>query len=237
LTQLKCSPENPGRFRTPYGPVLDFQQLYYFTPETFNASNVVGLIQHFKDNCLVVGELEILFRLKGNDLIVSKSLESAFTKIRHKTFLHFSKKLEGYPETEKLKQTDLTNNQLISVQHILSDLKQYPAHELLDLYKNERLLVQFIDGVPTSCLHWQKISTDVIEIVTMATSLQDRRKGLGTAILNQFFSFASSKFTEVSLKVEVNNLSAIKLYEKCGFCNIEEKSEKWCYVTFSEKSV
>lgn len=68
------------------------------------------------------------------------------------------------------------------------------------------------------------------EIITLATANDSRRKGYGAALLNKFFSFAASQFKAVILKVEKNNLAAIRLYEMTGFQRVEEKTEQWWYV-------
>jgi ribosomal protein S18 acetylase RimI-like enzyme len=65
------------------------------------------------------------------------------------------------------------------------------------------------------------------EIMTLATARAERNKGYAKALLLELF--ASTSFKTVSLKVEVNNLAAVKLYKGVGFLAKDDAAESWWY--------
>lgn len=59
---------------------------------------------------------------------------------------------------------------------------------------------------------------DAIEILTLETHVNVRRKGVGTLLLNQVFNYAKeSDVQQIFLEVKETNLSAQSLYKTYGF--------------------
>jgi len=77
---------------------------------------------------------------------------------------------------------------------------------------------------------------DEAEILTFATKLESRRKGVGLSLLLKFLKKLKQKgFKKVSLEVRASNTAAKKLYEKAGgkllgtrknYYNTSKKSKK-----------
>jgi ribosomal-protein-alanine N-acetyltransferase len=75
--------------------------------------------------------------------------------------------------------------------------------------KNHKI-IGFIVGV--------KIGSEIVRILMLSVSLENRRKGVGNIILNNFLrEVAIEKIKFVELEVKTKNHSAIKFYKKNGF--------------------
>lgn len=59
-----------------------------------------------------------------------------------------------------------------------------------------------------------------MELSSLITWPPFRRKGYATKLLNVAYQFASDQQKGVYLYVEIDNVDAIKLYEKCGFIKL-----------------
>ena len=63
---------------------------------------------------------------------------------------------------------------------------------------------------------WQAV--DDIHITNIVVKKNLRNNGIGNVLLNKLIQICKDKKTSsITLEVSVNNISAIKLYEKCGF--------------------
>lgn len=60
-----------------------------------------------------------------------------------------------------------------------------------------------------------------MEIMNIVTKRQERKKGIGTLLLNKIIEIAENRSIEnIFLEVSQNNYIAKKLYENAGFCEI-----------------
>lgn len=113
-------------------------------------------------------------------------------------------------------------------------MKQYSCDKLATLYDEKKLFIYWIEGKPVSALHFEPINNETCEIITLATQSKLQSKGYGEALLINFFNRVGSRFKKVVLKVEEENHSAIRLYEKTKFNPRLEKSEIWWYFPINQ---
>ena len=99
---------------------------------------------------------------------------------------------------------------------------------LIQHHEDDLLIIAEIDGNPVGfCMG--SLYYKAAELVFFGVSEEHRRKGIGTAMLNEFINRGKSKGAEKFFTdVHTNNEAAIKLYENFGF-------EKGCMVFYMFK--
>lgn len=65
---------------------------------------------------------------------------------------------------------------------------------------------------------------DMIKVLDLALLPAHRNKGFGTKIMSDLIAEADKKRKDIGLYVVINNLKAIKFFEKLGFTKGEEKN-------------
>lgn len=64
------------------------------------------------------------------------------------------------------------------------------------------------------------------EILTLCVSPEFRRQGIAAQLLNQICSYLKNfQVVSLFLEVNVNNIPALKLYQKCGFEQVGRRKE------------
>lgn len=90
------------------------------------------------------------------------------------------------------------------------------------------VLVATTDSVPSSVVGFVVTRTlkDEWEIENLVVAPEQRRCGLGTALLREIFRRASSEqVSTIVLEVRESNVAALRLYEKNGFTNDGRRRE------------
>ena len=65
---------------------------------------------------------------------------------------------------------------------------------------------------------------DEYEVLTLATDINKRRRGIGTMLLKKLINLASKdKVYRIILEVSENNIAAVSMYEKLGFKKISKR--------------
>jgi len=65
---------------------------------------------------------------------------------------------------------------------------------------------------------------DEYEVLTLATDINKRRRGIGTLLLTKLINLAKKdKVLRVILEVSENNIAAVSMYEKLGFKKISKR--------------
>lgn len=65
---------------------------------------------------------------------------------------------------------------------------------------------------------------DEYEVLTLATDINKRRRGIGTLLLKKLINLASKdKVYRIILEVSENNIAAVSMYEKLGFKKISKR--------------
>ena len=65
---------------------------------------------------------------------------------------------------------------------------------------------------------------DEYEVLTLATDINKRRRGIGTLLLTKLMNLAKKdKVLRVILEVSENNIAAVSMYEKLGFKKISKR--------------
>lgn len=202
----------------------------YAEPSEQREVFIRALLLHFKEHCDLSFGQQVRFDTNVGDRITIEALNKTFPNSSISTYFHYCKSIRDEIAIEQPSLLVRDECSLIRLRSILFCLKNYSLPDLTDLMKSNKLLVYEIDGIPVSVLHYEEKDLQICEIITLATADDSRRKGYGAALLNKFFGFAASRFSTVILKVEENNLAAIRLYEMTGFNIIPEKTEQWRYV-------
>lgn len=63
-----------------------------------------------------------------------------------------------------------------------------------------------------------RLVDNVIDIMNLFVSEEERKKGIATSLMNEMFN--KEKYNRIMLEVNENNYPAIKLYNKLGFKEI-----------------
>ena len=65
---------------------------------------------------------------------------------------------------------------------------------------------------------------DEYEVLTLATDINKRRRGIGTLLLTKLINLAKKdKVFRIILEVSENNIAAVSMYEKLGFKKISKR--------------
>lgn len=89
----------------------------------------------------------------------------------------------------------------------------------IDTIKN--CVVAYIDDMPAACGAFKPFSEDTVEIKRMFTNPEFRKKGLGSAIVQELENWAAElNFKKAVLETSRDLKSAISIYEKSGFYRI-----------------
>jgi len=65
---------------------------------------------------------------------------------------------------------------------------------------------------------------DEYEVLTLATDINKRRRGIGTLLLKKLINLAKKdKVLRIILEVSENNIAAVRMYEKLGFEKISKR--------------
>lgn len=120
----------------------------------------------------------------------------------------------------------MTEADLGATQAILAQLKPYSVRELAGLASTKQLYVAKDDGVKAS-LHAAPYGAG-LEVVTLATAQAHLRRGHAAALLRTFLD--ANPYTDVTLKVNVENTAAVGLYERGGFTRQDDRTEVWWYL-------
>jgi len=89
----------------------------------------------------------------------------------------------------------------------------------IDTIKN--CVVAYIDDMPAACGAFKPFSEDSVEIKRMFTNPEFRKKGLGSAIVQELENWAAElSFKKAVLETSRDLKSAISIYEKSGFYRI-----------------
>ena len=65
---------------------------------------------------------------------------------------------------------------------------------------------------------------DEYEVLTLATDINKRRRGIGTLLLTKLINLAKKdKVLRIILEVSENNIAAVSMYEKLGFKKISKR--------------
>ena len=67
---------------------------------------------------------------------------------------------------------------------------------------------------------------DEYEVLTLATDINKRRRGIGTLLLTKLINLAKKdKVFRIILEVSENNIAAVSMYQKLGFKKISKRKK------------
>lgn len=91
-----------------------------------------------------------------------------------------------------------------------------------ETFSVEGTLIIEIDGRPAGFLELRP-EAGGIRVKNIALLAAHRGSGIGTAVLEHVLSLAD----RVTLRVLKNNVRALQLYQRLGFCTVGESDENW----------
>jgi len=208
----------------------------YAEPSKQREVFIRALLIHFKKHCDLSFGQQVRFVAEIGDQTIIEALRKTFPNSAIDTYFYYSKSIRDEKIIEHPTFLLKDEHSLQRLRSILFRLNDYPFPKLIDLMESNKLVVYKYSGILVSVLHYEPKGLKTCEIITLATAKDSLRKGYGAALLKKFFSFASSQFNTIILKVEENNLPAIGLYEMTGFQRVEEKTEQWWYVDSKQRT-
>jgi ribosomal protein S18 acetylase RimI-like enzyme len=223
---------------------------------SINSDNdLLGFIRSFPflDNTNV--EVELYAR---NDINIEKSLIQKFDGINENKIVRFclnmtqkvlisylkeigyTYKIEEFKMYVFSKKNDISDNKSIrfgktsskeiyEIIDVLSEFNKFSESQIINLIKDNKIVVceknNIIVGVSLN-----NIYENYIEIAEISVKNELRRNGFGKELLEGIiFKYPDKK---LKLKVNKENISAIKLYEKVGFEEKIEDNEIWLSKNF-----
>lgn len=204
----------------------------YAAPGPERTTALEELLKHF----LAHHRLPQTARLRLDTLSSDTDLNLLLSHIPNaasKSFAHYQHETPAQPRTPAEKAAPFGRQDLEIIQNILGVLKRY---SLADLGRLDRAgaLLAVRDGDVKAALHVETRGADGLGVVTLATDPNARRRGHAFALLQHLF--AKHPGVSVSLKVEVINDAAVRLYERAGFRRDEAKTERWWYLPLERLS-
>lgn len=138
----------------------------------------------------------------------------------------YSKKSD-IKENKSIRFGDINTKEISEIIDILNEFKKFSELEIINLIKENKIVIyeknNIIVGVSLNNIH-----EDFVEIVEISVKNEFRRKGFGKELIEGIILKYPNK--KIKLKVNKENIAAIKLYEKVGF---EEKIEN-CQIWLSK---
>lgn len=121
-----------------------------------------------------------------------------------------------------------TKQEISEIIEILKALKNHSESEITKLIEENKIVVCEKDNEIIG-VSLNNINKKTIEIVEIVIQKEFRRQGFGKELLEGILFLYSTKFPKIifELKVEKENIAAIKLYEKVGFKENQKNCELW----------
>lgn len=104
---------------------------------------------------------------------------------------------------------------------LLEDILASPYDYILGYYDASNILLGFV--------HFSKLY-ETIDIINIVVDTCNRHCGIASQLLKEMFT-SFEDVTSIMLEVNENNVSAIHLYEKCGFYVINKRKNYYGSVT------
>lgn len=215
-------PEPEGFIRSfPLAENLYFGELYAVSGPA-RAARLRRLLEHFlsRHRLPSTARLRLDTPLSDTDLDLLLSQVPGTTS---KIFACYQRETPARLRTPAEKTAPLGERELEQVQDILGVLKHYSLVTLEELDRAGSL-VAVGDGGVKAALHIEAKGHEGLEVVTLATYPAARRRGYASALLQDLF--VKRPGVTVSLKVDVTNDAAIRLYERVGFTRDERRAER-----------
>lgn len=144
-------------------------------------------------------------------------------KIEEFKMFTYSKKLE-ISENKSIRFGNTSSKEIYEIIDILSEFEKFSESKVINLIKENKIVIceknNIIVGVSLN-----NIYEDFVEIVEISVKNEFRRKGFGKELLEGIIFKYSDK--KLKLKVNKENIAAIKLYEKVGFEEKIEDNQLW----------
>ena len=197
----------------------------YVVPGPERTGRLEHLLRHFAQHHKLPATATLRLDVPQTDHELTGVLESLFPTARTRTFAHYRLHTSSRKVAVSVAQT--TEDDLKTVQTILAPLKHYSKLELEQLARTGQLYVHKDNGVKAA-LHAAPYRHKGLEIVTLATAPTHLRRGYASALLGTFLE--SNPNTNVTLKVNIENIAAVGLYERTGFARQDDLTEVWWYL-------
>jgi len=188
--------------------------------------NQKKLIEKFDNN---IKKLSIQFRIKKTEQKLINYLKTMGYDQKIEEFKEYvySKQLIGN-ENKSIRFGRKTKKEISKIVEILKELRHHSKSEIAKLIDENRIVIYKKNDkiIGTSV---NNINNKSIEIVEIAIKNKFRRKGFGKELLEETMCLYSNKYPKKTfkLKIEKENIAAIKLYEKVGFRENKENCELW----------
>ena len=197
----------------------------YVVPGPERAGRLEHLLRHFVQHHTLPTPTTLRLDVPQTDHELTGVLASLFPTARRGTFARY--RLRTSFRAEKDLDSPLSETDLNAVQVVLAPLKRYNVRKLEQLAHTGQLYVHKDNGVKAA-LHAAPYGRAGLEVITLATAPAHLRRGYASALLETFLD--ANPDTDVTLKVNVENIAAVSLYGRTGFTRQVSLTEMWWYL-------
>ena len=204
-------------------PENDFSPIEYYFDESISEAERINILVSFCEDAAINHNLRLDLKLHQK-----KYIDKCSKVLTKKVQLNFFEKNLDYDgnvlSTKLSSKKDCMD--IIEIFKSFGTFKEDTIDSWIE--NNSCYSFEFDNKLIGACYVRSHQETIEIEMISILENF--RNKGLGEKFLKELFViFKNEGYQKVFLKVKKANLSAVRLYEKCGMNLIEMKSEVWLY--------
>jgi ribosomal protein S18 acetylase RimI-like enzyme len=207
----------------PSGNNLNIAEL--FAPDE---NTIRILLEHFKTHHALGSKL-LRIDLKLEQSNLEALIRSHATVDTEKYFSRFELSL---PAGSSAKFQPSKTTDLLGVQAVLGVLMDYSLEKIQILLEQGWLRIVKFENVTVAAVHLEPRGNK-LEVMSLATHPKFQRRGFARILLETLKNEAVGVCERISLQVNAENVTAIRLYENVGFCEIPQDQELWLYTCWN----